>query len=806
MTRRLPFLFVLSFLLAGVAAAGTNPQRAVAVRVQTPPTIDGLLSEAVWRHGEPITNFTQRDPDEGKPATERTEIRILYDDEALYIGAMMYDAEPSKILARLARRDDEVESDWISLRIDSYHDHQTAFEFTLNAAGVKTDILQYDDGRSEDPSWDAVWEAETALTDTGWSAEFKIPFKVLRFSDQRSHEWGLQILRYISRKRERQQWVLIRKSESGSVSKFGHLVGLENLPRSAHVEVLPYVVGGNRFLPRSPGYPEGRDPQANAGVDVKYRPSSGLTVDATFNPDFGQVEADPAVLNLTTFETFYPEKRPFFIEGSQILRFTTFGGEFGPGLFYSRRIGRAIRVRPPEGGYVMDEPRFATILGAAKISGKTADGFSIGMLEALTAEESATFVDSLGTRSRRVVEPLANYSLIRLKKDVLENSNAGMILTSVNRRGRVPAMTGGVDWNLKFLQSEYRVDGFVAGSRTVNAAGSRIEGSAGKLAFNKDGGQHWRGFISLDYTTRNYNINDIGFFRRPDDYGGLVQILYRDDEVTEWKRLWNASTLFHLRRNFDGAELIKSATVSGYVMLRSYWELDARIERDIGKYDDRETRGNGLFRKAPTTSFSMSVETDPRQTVVGDFFVRVGRDDRAMRQWRAGAELGIKAASNISLEVSIERAIVRRQLAWVENILDPVISPSRISIVAERSTSEWDFTARGSFVFTRNLTLQAYVQLFVAKGTYENFARMASPDTFIPYPFARPDFNNLAFHSNLVLRWEYLPGSTLYIVWSQARDGEGLGYQTSFGRDVRDLFATPMTNVFLVKVSYWFSY
>lgn len=803
--KKIHTIFMLSFL-PSLLLAGSGEKKAVATRTAIAPTIDGILNEAEWNRVQPITDFLQRDPDEGQQASEQTEIRILFDDEALYIGCIMRDSDPSRIVARLARRDDEVESDFISIRIDSYHDHQTAFEFTLNAAGVKTDILQYNDGQEENSSWDVVWDAEPAITDDGWSAELKIPFKALRFSGQPSQEWGIQFIRYISRKRERQHWVLIRKRESGFVSKFGHLVGLENIPLPTNIELLPYVVGGNRFLPISPVYPNGRDLESNAGVDAKYKPSSGLTIDATFNPDFGQVEADPAVLNLSTFETFYPEKRPFFIEGSQILRFTTFGGEFGPGLFYSRRIGRALRLREPTGGHIENEPRFVTILSAAKISGKTADGLSIGVLEAVTAEERATFVDSLGNKSTHVVEPLTNYSLLRLRKDVFENSNAGLIITSVNRKGRVPAMTAGMDWNLKFLESMYRVDGFLAGTRTVNGSGARIEGSAGKLALNKDGGPHWRGFLSLDFTSKNYNINDVGFFRRPNDFGGLAQILYRDDEVTSWKRIWNVSTLYHLRRNFDGAELFNAVGVSGYIMLPSYWELGMQAERNYGRYDDRETRGNGLFRKPQAQSVYVSVETDPRQVFVGDVSARFGNDDRDMTSVRLSAELEVKAASNISLDFSLSRSVFNRQLAWVDSVRDPAISATRISVFADRTTSEWDFTTRGSFVFTRNLTLQAYVQLFFAKGKYANYVRMMSPQSFVLYAFSKPDFNNLVLNSNVVLRWEYLPGSTLYLVWSQARDGEGRDYRTSLGKDLGDLFTVPMSNILLLKISYWLSY
>src|SRR3990172_12348466 len=495
-------LLLLTLLLPSLMLAGSNQKKATAVRTPRPVRIDGVLNETEWQLAKPMTDFTQYDPREGEPPTQQTEVRILYDDDALYVGWKLYDTEPSKIVARLARRDDEVESDWISIRLDSYHDHQTAFEFTLNAAGVRTDIIQYNDGEAEDASWDVVWEAETVILPDGWSAEMRIPFKMLRFSEASKQEWGMQLIRYISRIREEQQWALIRKSESGWVSKFGNLTGLENLSRPGNVELLPYAAGGNRFVPKSRTYPNGTDFTSHVGLDAKIKPTSGLTIDATFNPDFGQVEADPAVLNLTTFETFYPEKRPFFIEGSQIIRFTTFGGDFGPGLFYSRRLGHTINVQEPEGGYIEHEPRYATILGAAKISGKTADGLSIGILEAVTSEESATLVDSLGNKSEPVVDPLTNYSLVRLRKDLFENSNAGLILTSVNRKKGLPAFTGGLDWNLQFMKSEYRVEGFLAGSH-IDRRGQKLDGSAGKISFNKDGGAHWRGAASFDFTKRS---------------------------------------------------------------------------------------------------------------------------------------------------------------------------------------------------------------------------------------------------------------------------------------------------------------
>ncbi|MBI4428297.1 MAG: carbohydrate binding family 9 domain-containing protein [Ignavibacteriales bacterium] len=803
---KIPLLFVVT---TSAVLAGGDPKTARAVRTPTAPRIDGLLNEPEWQLASTVADFVQRDPFEGEQPTQKTEIRILYDDDAVYFGCTMYDTDPSKIVARLARRDDEILSDIISIRIDSYHDHQTAFEFTVNAAGVKVDILQYNDANEEDDSWDGVWDVETRITSEGWMAEIKIPFTVLRFPEKEEQEWGIQFIRRIARNREDDYWVLIRKNESGFISKFGHLVGIQGIRSPTNMELLPYTVGGGRFIPKSPGDPDGRDLTSNAGLDFKYKPIGGITVDATFNPDFGQVEADPAVLNLTTFEQFYPEKRPFFIEGTQILRFTTFGGDFGPGLFYSRRIGRAVSVREPSGGYVLNEPRFATILGAAKISGKTADGLSLGVLEAVTKEERASLVDATGARSDEIVEPLSNYSLLRLRQDVLGNSNVGAMLTSVNKRGRLPAFTGGVDWNLKFLENEYRVDGFLASSHTTSGLdqaiiippGQRITGSAGRLTVAKVAGEHWLASVSSDFTSKQFNINDIGFFRRPNDYGFVSTITYRDQKPTDWYRFWLVNLNYHLRKNFDGAELIHWIQSAGNLTFSNYWQLGYQVMKDWGKHDDRETRGNGLYNKPSSQSFLLLVGSDPRENIVGNIFYTVGSDTRKARFSSTAFEVELKPASFVTLEIEGSHSTSADEWAWVYNF---GTSPDT-TIFADRSTEAWDLTLRGTYVFTRDLTLQVYFQYFNAKYKYENFARMAAPDNFSPYTFPWPEFNLLSFNSNVVLRWEYLPGSTMYLVWSQARSGNDGGFLTPFRESLSRTFGLPGENALLLKISYWLS-
>ncbi len=364
------FILCLSMFLppwAGAAIAGDNPCVLNAVRIQEAPVIDGILSEAVWKLASPATALTQRDPQEGMPASEQSDIRVLYDDKALYFGMMLHDSLPGGIVARLTRRDDEIESDYASIRIDSYHDHQTCFEFTFNAAGVKTDIIQYDDGDREDAAWDPVWDVETRITDQGWTAEVKIPFAALRYpplGPGEEQSWGINLIRYISRKQETDRWAFTRKSEGGFISRFGHLQGLRDLPPPRTLEILPFILGRQQWNP--PSMPSATSSELSGGIDLKLGLASNFMLDATVNPDFGQVEADPAVLNLTTYETFYPEKRPFFVEGTQILHFGTFGDEAGPGMFYSRRIGRALNadeIPVPAGSRLLEAPCVRQSLG-----------------------------------------------------------------------------------------------------------------------------------------------------------------------------------------------------------------------------------------------------------------------------------------------------------------------------------------------------------------------------------------------------------------------------------------------------------
>jgi hypothetical protein len=738
-------------------------------------------------------------------------VRVLFDDHALYFGCMFFDSDPGRIVARLTRRDDEVESDWGSIRIDTYHDHQTGYEITFNPAGVKVDILQFEDGNKEDESWDAVWELETAISPLGWSAEIVIPFRILRYrtddADSAEQEWGINFMRTISRKKETDRWAFTPKKESGFISRFGHLRGLKGLPVPRRVELLPFVVGREEWTPAMTARDRSVQFTGVAGLDLKYGLSNNLTLDATVNPDFGQVEADPAVLNLTTFETFYPEKRPFFIEGTQILRFATFGDGAGPGMFYSRRIGRAIssdEIDLPDNGRIEEVPQHVAILGAAKVSGKTNGGLSLGILEAVTKREKAIASDAAGFRSGRIVEPLAHYNIIRLKQDVLDGSNVGMIFTSVAKETRPPALTGGGDWNLKFDSRTLQLDGFLAVSQTTARTNERLSGSAGRIQYGRIASEHWLWSISGDFTSPGYNINDAGFFRRPDDWGCIGSLTYKEDVPSDMARSYSVSLTGHERRNFDNENLIRELRLQARMLFNNYWSLNAALSFDHGGYDDRETRGSGLYQKPGAWTSSLSVETDNRDLFTVDLQQGFDWDRHGRVRVRTELELEAKPVSWMAWELATGLDIVRHQESWVAN--EP-LATGTVTLFGDRSTDAYNFTLRGTVTFTKDLTLQVYSQVFLAKGHYENFRRLLTPSEFAPSAdIVNHDFNERSLNVNLVLRWEYLPGSTAFLVWSQAREGADGDYYSTFRRDLVNAFGVPPANVILLKVSYWWSF
>jgi hypothetical protein len=792
--------------LSHLAVAGDPPRSVTAVRVETPPVVDGRLNEEVWSRAAPATDFIQREPFDGHPATERTEARVLHDAEALYVGVVCFDSRPDGIVAPLARRDDEVPSDWASVRIDADLDRLTAYEFSFNPAGVKVDILQFDDGEEEDESWDAVWELQVSRGEFGWSAELRIPFGMLRYpqaeDDSTEQIWGINFTRYISRLNESSRWAHHPKSEGGFVSRFGQLRGLRGLPRTRKLELLPFGLAEHRHAPGSATVAPVHRARFDAGVDLKYGVGTNLTLDMTVRPDFGQVEADPAVLNLSTIETFYPERRPFFIEGSPISSFPTFGG--GSGLFYTRRIGRAIdpdEVDTPDASKVDDVAPAVGILGAAKLTGRTDGGLSLGALQAVTKREFATLVDSTGSRSETLVEPLASYTVVRMRQEVAALSTVGGIVTAVLKEHRRPGLTAGADWSLRVGDNAYLLDGFLAGSNTTDGDGREISGTAGRIKLERIAALHWLWELQTDFTTPQYNINDVGFFRRPDDYGLMARVTYKEDTPGSAYQNYAVSLSLHHRANFAGANLHREARLSTFWVFANYWELSANAGFDWGEFDDRETRGNGLYDRPGAGSATAYLYTDDREPVSVKAGQRIGWDD--LRKKSTATEFGVELRPTgwLQLEVEAEYQRTRDQEAWVENV---DLTGGTASIFGDRSTSQIDVQMRGTMVFTRDLTLQVYGQLFVAKGVYANYRRLLSPSSFEPYPYSgSADFMSQSIIGNVVLRWEYRTGSTLYLVWSHAKESGDAPPDGSLADGVREAFRLPPANVLLLKVNYW---
>ncbi|MBI2427679.1 MAG: carbohydrate binding family 9 domain-containing protein [Ignavibacteriales bacterium] len=802
---------LLSLLFVSLLSAGTTPKTLKAVKTSVPPVIDGYGNDEAW-NGAPIASgFVQREPVDNAPETEKTEFKILYDDNNIYVYAMMYDSHPDSIVARLARRDDIPESDWFGIGFDSYYDKQTAFVFIVLASGTKADNLTYNDGRDEDYSWDPVWESETRILPNGWSTEMRIPLSQIRFTEG-NDVWGMNVARRISRKQEETNWNLMSKQTDGVVSQFGVMTGMAELKFTNAIEVLPYAVGSSEHYPQTPERVKIEKIRPNAGVDIKYGVSSNFTLDATFNPDFAQVEADPDVLNLTTFETFYPEKRPFFIEGTQIIRFVTFGGDFGPGLFYSRRIGKPIDVSPPDGGIITEEPRTATILGAAKFSGKTESGTSIGVLTALTDEEEFTYHDSLGISRVQRAEPSASFNLVRVKQDFWGNSNVGAIVTGTSRERRYPAYTAGTDWDVKFDNNNFRLNGFYAHSKNTLPSGALREGAAGKINFSRVSGE-WTYNAGYDFTSRKYFINDIGFFRAPNDYGVGGNVGYRNFTPGDYFRSYNFSVGPHWRWNYDRMTLFREINANAYAQFLNYWSIELGSSYSFGGQDPYEPRGYGVFNYPASFFIRGEIESDTRKPIIVNAEENFRSFANGGTSSNTEASVVIRPTPAMEYQVSFSYGVERDLDRYADKVTDTTVSFAALNpvpVYGKRDVDGLDITLRSSILFTNNLSLQIYNQFFWAKGSFDTLTfGLVNPDRGVtPYGYTgTKDFNRTSLISNVVLRWEYREGSTFYFVWSHGRSFfQNGGYATGFGTNLDNTFLhSSPDNVYVVKISYWMS-
>ncbi len=838
---------LLPLVLPVAAGAATWPEHPVlhAVRVAQGPVIDGDLSDAAWKNVPEFTDFTQHDPDDGKPATLRTSVRIVYDDHAIYFGAKMTD--PEKPTGLLVRRDTLGQSDFLSINIDPRHDRLSGNAFTVQPADVQGDTILYND-IGEDPSWDGVWDSAVKIVPDGWIAEVRIPFSQLRFPDKPVHVWGVNITRRTIRTNEISRIVNTKKGDNGFVSHFADIDGLEGIHRGKPLEIVPYTVARSDLLSRrDPNNPltQSSDYRADGGLDVKYALTSDLTLTGTINPDFGQVEVDPAVVNLSQFETFYPEKRPFFTEGLNIFQFgdtpapSHFNFLFQPSLFYTRRIGRAPQISP--NADFVDAPSETTILGAAKVTGKMGP-FAIGVLDALTAAEHARFATG-SMLGRQEVEPLTNYFVSRGTTDIGDGSRLGFMFTSVNRKLpdelssslRDSAVTGGIDGYSSFLKKSWIFEGSLVGSEVTGSpdaiaetqeSSSRyyqrpdaesfhldptrtsLSGWGGRAMLSKATG-FWRPNVQVQVYSPGFETNDTGFMQRTDIISSHAVMQYVNENPSGafrarygWIGVWQ-------NRNFDGNVLDHGALADLQGTLQNYWNVHTSIFLNAQALSDRLTRGGPLARTPASWSDDVNVDTDGRKTLA--FSLAAHADRSTDGSYTHTASLTATARPRPNLQFTAGPVFTRSHdhTGYVSTFDDPTatLTFGRRYLFADLEQRSFEFDTRADWTLSGHLSFQLYLQPFVASGDYHDYHSLAAARTRDYTPFtgavASPDFNFRSVRGSAVVRWEFRPGSALYVVWNENRANTVPIGDFNFGRDLRAIPTAPSHDVFLVKVSYW---
>jgi hypothetical protein len=844
---------LMTFVGAVEATTGHSEPRALlpamvevtAVSEASALLLDGDLTDEVWQRAPRVSGFLQREPKEGAAATYQTEFRVAYDANHLYVAVRALDPEPARLVGHLTRRDVESPSDWIRVVIDSFHDRRTAFEFAVNPAGVKQDRYWFDDA-NQDLGWDAVWDVGIRREERGWQAEFRIPFSQLRYRPHADASFGFAVVRQVGRLNETSSWPLLARSVTGYVSQFGELTGLSLNRALRRLELVPYAVSELITNPPDAGNPfvKTTDPDAEVGLDLRYAIGPGLTLTGTVNPDFGQVEADPAVVNLSAFETFFPERRPFFLEGAGVFRFDIdCSDDVCTGLFYSRRIGRVPQAETstPDDGYE-DVPGQTTILGAAKLTGRVG-GFSVGALGALTAEETARFANAdgvpLGTES---VEPFTGYTVVRARREFANQSSLGFMTTTTMRRlddhlsdslaGR--AYTGGADADWR-LSSRYRVFGFWAGSTVRGSAPAitalqednrhlfqrpdaghvdldptreALDGHAGQIGVGKHGGERTR-FTSLySFKSPGFEINDLGFQLRADEHqiGNWFQV--RNERPGRLLRSSRVNFNQWSGWNFDGDRISFGGNVNAHAQFQNNWYAGAGFNLIGRTFDDRATRGGPGAYRNPLVGGWAYVESDNRRLLAFEQFGFYMRDDHGSSEYLVNPVITLRPASFLSMSAGarFSRNIDDKQ--WIENVEDASGRERYVFGHLDQTTA--GLTFRLNYTMSPTLSLQVYAEPFVSAGDYWDFKELVDgrapryEDRYAAFAYeSDPDFRYTSFRTTNVLRWEYRPGSTLFVVWQQGREDSVEEGDFRFGRDMGHVFSAPARNVFLIKLAYW---
>lgn len=871
------FTTILLALILLPVLFGQEPEKKqyTATQITIPPVINGVLDDEAWQAGTWAGSFTQNQPYNGQPETQRTEFKILFDDNNLYVAIKAFDTSPDSIVNRLTRRD-EADGDLVGIIIDSFHDLRTGFLFGVSSAGVKYDQMFTNDGQNQDSSWDPNWWVETSVNKDGWVAEMKIPFSQVRFDKSSSNGWGLDVARILYRKNEQSFWQHIPRDAPGLVHLFGELKGIERIKPRKIFDVTPYGVAKTETyhaVPENPFQATGRSSKLNGGIDAKIGITNNMTMDLTINPDFGQVEADPSVVNLSAYETFFTEKRPFFIEGNNITNFGLGIGDGGVGndnIFYSRRIGRQPQVYPDlKDGWYADVPTRTNILGAVKLTGKTKDGLSIGIVEALTAQEKAE-IDTIGGREYTTVEPLTNYFVGRIQKDI-NNSNTiiGGIFTSTNRELNSDvtdilhkaAYTGGVDFTQYFKKKSWMFNlntafSLVEGSKkaitntqessahyfqrpdknyaVLDTNRTSLAGSGGRMQIMKLNG-HWNFLGAVLWKTPGFEINDLGYMRTTDQILSVLWAGYNQFNPKGIYKSFNLNSDFYSINNFGGNWVGGGYEWNANINLKNFWNVSTGGSLNSSSLSTDMLRGGPMMKLPGSVNPRISFSTDSRKKLV--FSVSAN---------------GSKGFENSSDNLYTELDITFKPTNYLVFTLSPSYNKSytELQYVTQTTYNGMDryifasidqktisTSFRVNLNLSPNLTFQYWGQPFVATGKYYNHKFITAPmannysdrfwtynsnqitfdtdhynidenvDGKTDYTIGKSDFNVMQFLSNFVVRWEYSPGSTLFLVWSQTRSYNTDSGQMDFFNNVSDLFNKGINtphNVFLVKFSYRF--
>lgn len=842
----------------------------IAMQLPTNQTlnINGILDDDGWQVAAWTTDFTEFEPDNGTAPSQRTKFKVVYDSKYLYVGIRCYDSNVDNVEKRLSRRD-EFAGDWVDVDIDSYGDKRTAFAFTMTAAGVKGDGFLSDNGDNWDTSWNPIWYGDANIDEEGWTAEMKIPFSQVKFGKAKEQIWGLQVNRKIFAQDEQAVWQAIPQDAAGWVSEFGSLRGLMNIQPQKQVEIQPFVVNQFDTYPSEADNPfrDGSDFLLNGGLDAKIGITNDLTLDLTVNPDFGQVDADPGAIALDGFQIFFEERRPFFVENKNIFNYE-FAGR-NDNVFYSRRIGRA-----PQGSANLDAGEFAnepistTILGAAKFSGKTKNGWSLGLLESVTGNMFAE-IDNSGQRRKDLVEPLTNYIIGRVQKDFNNrNSYIGGIFTATNRKLepnleflRQSAYSGGIDFRHNWKSRNYYVQGnfvtsHVTGSevaitRTQNSIThlfqrvdashvdvdpnrTSLTGTGGRLELGKAGGGNWRYNGGVNWKSPELELNDVGFLRQADDVR----------QFAELKRLFLKPKGFYRRAqlgielssayDFEGNYNRIQYEFNGYINFKNNWSMEGGMAHKPRIFSNTVLRGGPRWRWSEENFAFLVLQSDQRKK----FNFTAGYVNSQAKQNNFSfinyfAEINYQPFNAFSLSLNTEYAVNPSRTQYVTEVSFNGAARYITSAIDQKTLST---SIRINYSINPNLSIQFYGQPFIARGIYSDFNFVNNPiakdvnervtlydanqisrlnntgsypidenlDGIVDYEIQDPDFAFVQFRSNLVVRWEYVPGSEIFLVWSQGVSGLGDPIESLGASLDGQILNQKMDNTFLIKATYRF--